>query len=263
MNLSAVFVCTAEETNINEDKDMSEIFTRLKMLIGNEALSKLSRSKVAVFGIGGVGGFAAEALIRSGIGHFVLVDNDTVSESNINRQIIADTTTIGRYKTEVMRERMLKINGAAEIDEVKEFYLPGSDLGFLSACTYVIDAIDTVSSKIELAVQCGKNGIPLISAMGAGNKLNPAMFEAADIYDTSVCPLCRVMRTQLKKRGVKSLKVVYSKEKPITPVYTGNAEGTERPGASRRPVPGSIQMAPAACGLIIAYEVIKDIIELQ
>lgn len=248
---------------VNGDKAMSEIFSRLEMLIGKESLKKLSSSKVAIFGVGGVGGYVAEALIRCGIGSFILIDNDTVSDSNINRQIIADTTTVGRYKTEVMRERMLKINSAAKIEEIKKFYLPGDDLCFLSDCDYVVDAIDTVSSKIELAVWCEKASIPLISAMGAGNKLNPAMFEAADIYDTSVCPLCRVMRTNLRKRGVKSLKVVYSKENPITPVCYGNAENDKERGAYCRPVPGSIQMAPAACGLIIAYEVVKDIIKQQ
>lgn len=235
---------------------MSEKFSRLEALIGNESLQRLQNSKVAIFGIGGVGGFVAEALVRCGVGHFILIDSDTVAESNINRQIIADSTTVGGYKAEVMRERMLKINGEAEVAVVREFFLPGDDLSFLDGCSYVVDAIDTVSSKIDLAVRCEAAGIPIISAMGAGNKLNPAMFEAADIYETSVCPLCRVMRTQLKKRGVKSLKVVYSKEKPIKPDYGVDA-GAERRSAPGRPVPGSIQMAPAACGLIIAYEVVR------
>ncbi|HIZ17342.1 MAG TPA: tRNA threonylcarbamoyladenosine dehydratase [Firmicutes bacterium] len=240
---------------------MSEIFSRLEMLIGKEALKKLSDSKVAIFGIGGVGGYTAEALIRCGVGSFILIDNDTVSASNINRQIIADETTVGKYKTEVMRERMLKINSAAKIEEIRKFYLPGDNLDFLSGCDYVVDAIDTVSSKIELAVWCESMGLPLVSAMGAGNKLNPAMFEAADIYDTSVCPLCRVMRTNLRKRGVKSLRVVYSKEKPIAPICHSNVENDNKLSASHRPLPGSIQMAPAACGLIIAYEVVKNIIK--
>ena len=240
---------------------MSEIFSRLEMLVGKESLLKLGRSKVAIFGIGGVGGYVAEALVRCGIGRFVLVDNDRVAESNINRQIIADLTTVGRYKTEVMRERMLKINNTAKIEILNEFFLPGGDISFLSDCTYVVDAIDTVSSKIELAVRCESEKIPLISAMGAGNKLNPAMFEVSDIYDTSVCPLCRVMRGELRTRGVKSLKVVYSKEKPITPVCVDGKGSSEKRGASGRPVPGSIQMAPAACGLVIGYEIVKDIIK--
>ncbi len=229
-------------------------FMRLGLLIGEDKLRRLAEMKIAIFGIGGVGGYIAEALVRCGVGRFVLIDSDKVDESNINRQIIADTTTVGRFKTEVMGDRILKINPSAQISEIREFYLPGAPLDYIQDCGYVIDAIDTISAKVDLAVRCPQMNIPLISAMGAGNKLDPTKFEAADIYETSECPLCRVMRAQLRKRGVKKLKVVYSKEKPVIPIDNGC---TNELG---RPVPGSIQMAPAACGLAVAYEVIKDTI---
>lgn len=233
---------------------MTESFKRLGSLIGEEKLAKLAAMKVVIFGIGGVGGYTAESLARCGVGKMILVDGDTVEESNINRQIAADTAVIGRYKADVMRERILRINPAAEVTAVKEFFRPGDPLDFAAGCAYAVDATDAVSAKIELAVRLREAGIPLISAMGAGNKLDPTAFKAADIFDTSVCPLCRIMRTELRKRNVPALRVVYSEEKPLTPCGAGEREH------SGRPAPGSFQPAVAACGTLIAYEVVKDTI---
>lgn len=227
---------------------MEEQFVRTELLLGPEAMERLKASRVAVFGIGGVGGHAVEALARSGIGALELIDNDKVSVSNLNRQIIALQSTIGRYKTEVMRERILDINPKADVSIRNCFYLPEAVEDFdFSAYDYVVDAIDTVTGKISLVLEAKKAGTPIISSMGAGNKLNPGAFEVADIYETSVCPLARVMRRELKSRGIESLKVVYSKEK------SGELVRKEER------VPGSTAFVPAVAGLILAGEVIKDL----
>lgn len=232
----------------------SERFTRTEMLIGEEALIRLSNARVAVFGIGGVGGYVCEALIRSGVGSFELIDNDTVAISNLNRQIIATEKTVGRYKTEVMKERMLDINPGAEVNVSNCFYLPeNSDTFDFTKYDYVVDCVDTVAAKIEIILRAKEAGVPVISAMGAGNKLDLSQFRVADIYDTKVCPLAKVMRHELKKRGVESLKVVYSEEQPLKPDSSGEEN------SHRRSTPGSTAFTPAACGLLIASEVVKDI----
>lgn len=231
---------------------MKEEFSRLEKLIGTNNVERLSEKKVIVFGVGGVGGYACEALARSGVGQIDIVDNDTVSISNINRQIIALHSTIGRDKVEVMKERMLDINPKLIVNTYNLFYTPdNSNTIDLSKYDYVIDAIDTVTSKIELCVICDKLSIPLISSMGTGNKLDPTKFKISDIYKTSVCPLARAMRVELKKRGIKHLKVVYSEE---TPVINGIDENGKR-------VPSSSAFTPSVAGLIIASEVIKDLIK--
>lgn len=242
-------------------------FGRMEMLLGGEAVERLQRARVAVFGIGGVGGYVAEALARSGIGAFDLIDSDKVAESNINRQIIALSSTIGRYKTDVMKERILEINPAAEVNVFHCFFLPeNKDFFDFSSYSYVADAVDTVTAKIELAIQAQRYQIPVISSMGTGNKLNPAGFEVADIYETSVCPLARVMRRELKKRGIKGLKVVYSREEPISQErkeedsISGKKDAREKGKPSLRPVPGSVSFVPPAAGLIMAGEIVKDII---
>jgi len=230
-------------------------FSRTELLLGEEKLNKLKNSTVAVFGVGGVGGYVAEALARSGVGHIVLVDNDVVSLTNINRQIIALHSTIGMPKTEVMASRIKDINPDADIVVHNCFYLPETSGEFdFSKYDYVVDAIDTVSGKIQLVMQAKECGTPIICSMGAGNKLDPTAFEVADIYKTSVCPLARVMRYELKKRGVKKLKVVYSKEKPITPL-----ENVECDETSKKGTPGSVAFVPSVAGLIIASEVVKDL----
>lgn len=229
---------------------MREEFTRTAMLLGDEAIELLGEAKVAIFGIGGVGGYVAEALARAGVGHFLLVDDDRVSLSNINRQIIALHGTVGRYKTEVMKERILDINPLAEVQTREKFYLPenAGDIDF-SSLSYIVDAVDTVTAKIDLAIKAQEAGVPSVSCMGAGNKLDATAFRVTDIYSTSVCPLARAMRTELRKRGVKSLKVVYSTEPAITPVR--NAQDADRR------TPGSVSFVPAVAGLIAAGEVIK------
>ncbi len=217
-------------------------------------MKKLSDARVAVFGIGGVGGYTAEALARSGVGALDLIDNDTVSITNLNRQIIALHSTLGKYKVDVMKERILDINPNASVKTYRCFYLPESRDEFdFSAYNYVVDAVDTVSAKIDLVLKAQESGTRIISSMGAGNKLDPTAFEIADIFSTSVCPLARVMRTELKKKGINRLKVVYSKEKPLS--------SSEKPAGSRRSVPGSTAFVPSVVGLIIASEVIKDLIE--
>ncbi len=234
---------------------MSELFKRTEMLIGSPALEKLKSSRVAVFGVGGVGGFTVEALARSGVGSIDLIDNDSVSMSNINRQIIADTETVGRMKTEVMKERIKKINPECKVNCFNIFVLPeNADEFDFKVYDYVVDAIDTVSGKIAIIERCCKLNIPVISSMGTGNKLDPTQFEITDIYKTSVCPLARVMRTEMKKRGIKKLKVLYSKEQPTKP---------QNPtiGENGKPIPGSISFAPSVAGLIIGGEVIKDLIK--
>ena len=236
---------------------MPDQFSRTALLLGKEAMDILQRSRVAIFGVGGVGGYTAEALARSGVGTIDLVDSDQVCLTNLNRQIIATTKTIGRYKVEVMRDRILEINPHAIVNVHKCFFLPETKDKFdFSQYSYVVDAVDTVTAKIELVMQSQAAGVPVISSMGAGNKLNPAEFEVADIYKTSVCPLAKVMRRELKKRGVKKLKVVYSKEKPLVPI-PGISEEEISPG--RRSIPGSTAFVPPVAGLIIAGEVIKDL----
>ncbi len=230
---------------------MSEKFSRTEMLLGKSNMDKLKTAHIAVFGLGGVGGYVVEALARCGIGKFTLFDNDTVAESNLNRQIIATTNTIGMAKTKAMEERILSINPEARVKVNQVFYLPENADEFpLDQFDYVVDAIDTVSAKIELAVRAEKLDIPIISSMGTGNKLDPTQFKITDIYKTSVCPLARVMRRELKLRGVKSLKVVYSEEIPIKPEVETNG----------KPIPGSTSFVPSVAGLIIASEVIKDLI---
>ena len=229
-------------------------FSRTALLIGEEGVEKLKNSRVAVFGVGGVGGYVIEALARSSVGALELIDKDTVSVSNINRQIIALHSTVGRLKTEVMAERVKDINPACKVSVRNLFYLPETAGEFdFSSYDYVVDAIDTVSGKIALIEQAKKANVPVISSMGAGNKLDPTAFEVADITKTSVCPLARVMRRELKKRGIEHLKVVYSKEEPLPTTLTDEESG--------KPIPGSIAFVPSVVGLIIAGEVIKDLIK--
>ena len=230
------------------------IFSRTELILGSDAMERLSAARVAVVGIGGVGGYTAEALARSGIGALDLIDNDTVSESNINRQIIALHSTVGRYKTEAAAERLLDINPNLKLTLHSIFFTPEIATGFdFSQYDYIVDAIDTVTSKIELIMRAQSVGVPIISAMGAGNKLDPTAFEVSDIYSTSVCPLARVMRYELKKRGVGALKVVYSREKPIAPA------NNSKNAPAGKAVPGSTAFVPPVVGLIIAGEVVKDI----
>ena len=225
-------------------------------MLGDEAIEKLKKARVAVFGVGGVGGYTVEALARSGVGAIDLIDNDRVSLSNINRQIIATHSTIGQLKVEVAKERVLDINPNCEVKTYPVLYMPETADRFdFSQYDYVVDAIDTVTGKIELVMRAQEKGTPIISSMGAGNKLDPTAFEVADIYKTSVCPLAKVMRRELKKRGVKKLKVVYSKEEAITPVGE-----IEEDAQGRRSIPGSIAFVPSVAGLIIGGEVVKDIV---
>lgn len=236
---------------------MTEQFSRIEALLGKEGMKRLAKATVAVFGVGGVGGFAVEALARSGVGHFELVDNDIVSVSNLNRQIIATTDTVGRSKVEVMKERILSINPQAEVRTRQCFFLPEKEKEFdFSEYSYVIDAVDTVTAKISI-ISCAKRaGVPVISSMGTGNKLNPLQLEVADISETSVCPLARVMRKELKERGIQGVKVIYSKEQPLVPKFS--QEDTD-PTAKKRGTPGSTAFVPSVAGLIIASEVIKEI----
>ena len=234
---------------------MSDQFSRTQILLGEDGMKKLHEARVAIFGIGGVGGYVAEALARSGVGSFVLVDSDTVSESNINRQIIATYSTVGMSKTDVMKERILDINPDADVEVRKCFYLPENAAEFdFSRYSYVVDAVDTVTAKIEIIMRAKESHVPVISSMGAGNKLDPTKFQVADIYRTSVCPLAKVMRHELRKRGVKELKVVYSTEEPV--IHTGEEETVKQ----NRPAPGSVAFVPSVAGLIIAGEAVKDLI---
>ena len=231
-------------------------FSRTEMLIGKDNLQKLKNSKVAIFGIGGVGSYVTEGLARSGIENFVLVDNDKVSETNINRQLIATTKTIGEYKVDLMKQRILDINPNAKVEIYKTFYMPDSEEQILdSSINYIVDAIDTVTAKIYLVEQAANLNISIISSMGTGNKLDPTKFEITDIYKTSVCPLAKVMRKELKARNIKKLKVLYSKEEPIK----SEQEAREN---NKKQVPGSVSFVPSAAGLIIAGEVVKDIINI-
>ena len=234
---------------------MSHYFSRTQLLLGEAAMERLYKARVAVFGIGGVGGHAAEALARSGIGTIDLIDKDVVAMTNINRQLVATTKTIGQYKTDVMKERILSINPDAVVNCHTVFYLPETADQFdFQQYDYIIDAVDTVTAKIELVMQAEKAGCPIISSMGAGNKLRPELFELADIYKTSVCPLAKVMRKELRARGIKNLKVVYSKEIPIVPFESDEDSG-------KRQTPGSTSFVPSVAGLIMAGAVIRDLVE--
>lgn len=231
------------------------MFSRFELLVGHEGIEHLQEASVIVFGIGGVGGYVVESLVRSGIGHITLVDNDVVSLTNLNRQIIATQNTINLPKVEVMKERILSISPHCDVQMIQAFYLPeNADQIDLKKYDYVVDAIDTITSKIELAVRCEKDSIPLISCMGTGNKMNPAMLEVSDIYKTSVCPLAKVMRRELKARRVKHLKVVYSKEDVIRPSLSHEQ-------TNKRTVPGSTAFVPSSAGLLIASEVVKDLLK--
>ena len=236
-------------------------FSRTERLLGHEAMEKLAGARVAVFGIGGVGGYVCEGLVRSGVGSFDLVDNDRVCESNLNRQIIADLTTVGEYKTQVMKRRMLQINPEAQIRIYNCFFLPeNADTFDFTRYDYVVDAVDTVTAKLELILRARSAGVPVISAMGAGNKLDPGRLKVADIYETQVCPLARIMRRELRKRGVDSLKVVYSDEPPLVPAPEGAGAGEDGGELSRRrSIPGSAIFVPAASGLMIASEIVRDL----
>ena len=244
-------------------------FARTQLLLGAEVMERLHNKKIAVFGIGGVGGYVCEALVRSGIGAFDLIDDDKVCLTNLNRQIIATRKTVGKYKADVMKDRMLEINPDAEINIHKCFFLPENADEFpFREYDYVVDAVDTVTAKIELILRAQNENIPIISAMGAGNKLDAGRLKVADIYDTRVCPLARVMRRELKRRGVKSLKVVYSDEQPIRPledmsiscrVHCICPPGAQHKCTERRDIPGSTAFVPAVAGLLIAGEIIKDL----
>lgn len=246
---------------------MLDRFSRTQLVFGKEAMDRLKDSRVAVFGVGGVGGYTVEALARSGVGAIDIIDDDKVCLTNINRQIIATTKTVGKYKVDVAKERIEEINPDCKVTAFKTFYMPETADRFdFTQYDYVVDAIDTVTGKIALIENAKKAGTPIISSMGAGNKVDPTAFEVADIYKTSVCPLARVMRYELKRRGIKKLKVVYSKEKPIPPIADEDPNGENGclskadkvPG--KRQVPGSTAFVPSVAGLIIAGEVIKDII---
>ena len=237
---------------------MEEQFVRTAMLLGEDGIERLNKKRVAVFGIGGVGGHVVEALVRSGVGAIDLIDNDVVSVSNINRQIIANHDTVGQYKTQVMKERIRSINPQCTVVTYECFYLPSERQKFpFEAYDYIVDAIDTVTAKIDLVMAAAELRIPIISSMGTGNKLDPTQLEVADIYETSVCPLAKVMRRELKARGVERLKVIYSREQAMTPAQvSGNRESA---GQGRRAVPGSTAFVPAVAGLILAGEVIRDL----
>ena len=247
-------------------------FSRTELLFGKEAMDKLAGSKVAVFGIGGVGGYVCEALVRSGVGAFDLIDDDKVCLTNLNRQIIATRSTVGKYKTDVMRDRMLDINPNVEVEVHKCFFLPENADDFpWDSYDYVVDAVDTVTAKIALVRKCKEKNIPIISSMGAGNKLDGSQFKVADIYKTKVCPLAKVMRRELKKRGIKKLKVVYSEEIPTRPIEDMAIScknncicppGAEHKCTERRDIPGSVAFVPSVAGLIIAGEVAKDLIRV-
>ena len=233
-------------------------FSRSELLLGKDVMNKLSNMKVLIFGIGGVGSYVCEALVRSGVNNFVLVDSDVISLTNVNRQIHATLKTVGRSKVEVMKERMLEINPECNIEVFEEFYLPDNHSDIITDdVSYIVDAIDTVSAKIDIIVEAYKRNIPIISAMGAGNKLDPTRFEVTDINKTSVCPLAKVMRRELKNRGIKKLKVVYSKEEPIKiEDYSCCEEELDK-----KRVPGSLSFVPSCMGLIIASEIVKDIMK--
>lgn len=245
-------------------------FSRTELLLGKKGMEKLEHARVAVFGVGGVGGYTVEALVRSGVGTIDLIDDDKVCLTNLNRQVIATRKTVGKYKVDVMKERILEINPNAVVNTYKCFFLPETKDEFdFSQYSYVVDAVDTVTAKIQLVLEARDAGVPIISSMGAGNKLDPSRFEVADIYETSVCPLAKVMRRELKKRNIGHLKVVYSKEKPIRPIedmaiscrtHCICPPGAQHKCTERRDIPGSVAFVPSVVGLIIAGEVIKDIV---
>lgn len=246
---------------------MLDRFSRTQLVFGKEAMDRLKGSRVAVFGVGGVGGYTVEALARSGVGAIDIIDDDKVCLTNINRQIIATGKTVGKYKVDVAKERIEEINPDCKVTAFRTFYMPETADQFdFTKYDYIVDAIDTVTGKIALIENAKKAGTPIISSMGAGNKVDPTAFEVADIYKTSVCPLARVMRYELKRRGIKKLKVVYSKEKPIPPIADEDPNGENGclsmadKVAGKRQVPGSTAFVPSVAGLIIAGEVIKDII---
>lgn len=243
---------------------MTGQFSRTQMLLGSDAMEKLHNARVAVFGVGGVGGYAVEALVRSGIGTIDIFDDDKVNITNLNRQIIATRETVGDYKVDVMKERAISINPDVIINAYKCFYMPdNADEYDFSVYSYIIDAIDTVTGKLEIIMRAKMRNIPVISCMGAGNKLDATQFEVADIYETSVCPLARTMRRELKKRGIEALKVVYSKEKPLCHMENAETEecvtATDRQGSPKHNVPASVSFVPAVAGLIAAGEVIRDL----
>lgn len=233
---------------------MEDKFSRTEMLIGNDGMEKLNDAKVAIFGLGGVGSFVCEGLARSGVGNFILVDFDKVDESNINRQLIANVNTIGEYKVDLMRKRILEINPDAKIETYREFYLADSEIDIITPdLSYAVDCVDTIMAKIAIICNCDAIDVPVISSMGTGNKLDPTMFEVADIYETSVCPLARIMKKDLRKRNIEKLKVVYSKEHAI------NTNDCDINKNAKYKVKGSVSFVPSVAGLIIAGEVIKDI----
>lgn len=248
-------------------------FSRTELLLGKDSMEKLKNSRVAVFGVGGVGGYVCEALVRSGVGAFDLIDDDKVCLTNLNRQIIATRKTVGKYKTEVMKDRILEINPQADVRLHQCFFLPeNSDEFPFEEYDYVVDAVDTVTAKIELVMKAQAMNVPIISSMGAGNKLDGSMFRVADIYKTKVCPLAKVMRRELKKRGVKKLKVVYSEEMPTRPIEDMAIScrsncicppGAEHKCTERRDIPGSVAFVPSVAGLIIAGEVVKDLCRIN
>ena len=245
-------------------------FSRTELLIGKEGIEKLKNSKVAIFGIGGVGSFVVEGLVRAGVENFVLIDDDKICLTNLNRQIIATRKTIGKYKVDVAKERILEINPNANVEVYKEFYMPDSKTNIINKkLSYVVDCVDAVTAKIEIIMQAKKENIPVISSMGTGNKLDPTKFEITDIYKTNICPLAKVMRKELRKRNIDSLKVIYSEEEPIKPDDTSSSScktncicppGTKRKCTIRNQVPGSISFVPSVAGLMIAGEIVKDII---
>lgn len=247
-------------------------FSRTELLIGKEGLAKLAEKKVAVFGIGGVGSFVVEGLVRSGVGKLVLVDDDCICLTNLNRQLHATMKSIGKPKVEVMRERILDINPQAEVTVFQRFYLPDTAEGMISAdYDYIVDAIDTVTGKIDLVMRAKAANIPIISSMGTGNKLDPTKLEVTDIFSTTICPLAKVMRYELRKRGIDGLKVVYSREKPIVPVESEESScnmscvcpaGTTRKCTTRHQIPGSIAFVPSVAGLIIAGQVVNDLLSI-
>lgn len=246
-------------------------FSRTQLLLGKEAIDKFRNVRVAVFGIGGVGGYVCEGLVRSGIGAFDLIDDDKVCLTNLNRQIIATRKTVGKYKADVMKERILEINPDCQVEVHKCFFLPeNADEFDFENYDYVVDAVDTVTAKIEIIMKAQEKGVPVISCMGAGNKLDGSQFKVADIYKTSMCPLAKVMRRELKKRGVKKLKVVYSEEQPIRPLEDMSIScrthcicppGAQHKCTERRDIPGSTAFVPSIAGLIIAGEIVKDLAE--
>ena len=250
-------------------EEMLNQFSRTELLLGKEAMERLENSRVAVFGVGGVGGYVCEALVRSGVGAFDLIDDDKVCLTNLNRQIIATRKTMGKYKVDVMKERILEINPKADVRIHKTFFLPENADEFpFEEYDYVVDAVDTVTAKLELVMKAKEKNIPIISSMGAGNKLDASAFKVADIYKTKVCPLAKVMRRELKKRGIKKLKVVYSEEQPIRPIEDMSIScrtncicppGAKHKCTERRAIPGSTAFVPSVVGLIIAGEVIKDL----